>query len=552
MSKKRKGIKRRLGGDPASIPRSASIRNTWASIVMSCSSRSTVTALLLSLTIGAAAIWLLSPLARGLDSAVIGQTASRYFEIAVNRSYCGRYPYVTSTVGNDKPKINLSELHIADVGAIPIRRMIEQAGSPRGYCQTSGGYIPVNEVSMALVESALLSAAPGLTLRQLGQTLPALSAIALLLFAFFLLKLRYSIVFAFSTLLSSLYITILLGGSALYSQYPLILPATLAGISLAGLCLVYRVHLRTSWYLCSCFILGLWCGFLGNLRTSHYQEGVFVGVLLIGFAAVDMLRVTSKSKRKTAVLACMAFTAFAAGVLTFDALFISPLRAVPTPGIYSYHVLAHPLVLGLATPPNELAKREGIAWDDPAGVVAARKVDPTVTYLGPGYERALFTYYLRLWSSHPLEMLGIYFSKLSSTRESIQKFLLSTQANIFWTHKDGRWLELAALPATLGAALIGVLGLFGVLFVIGCIRPAALQVDLQRGFCLAAVFGAGIIAFVESAAVLSEVVLWYSTVLVFSFIIAGLFVFQMVLDVFINRIWRGPQQVSRSIARNRH
>jgi hypothetical protein len=82
---------------------------------------------------------------------------------------------------------------------------------------------------------------------------------------------------------------------------------------------------------------------------------------------------------------------------------------------YTHHVIAHPLVLGVATPENEFAKSLGIAWDDQVGFEIARRVDPTVTYLGPGYEAALFTYYRQLWRRHPGEMLKLYILKAGAT-----------------------------------------------------------------------------------------------------------------------------------------
>jgi hypothetical protein len=59
-------------------------------------------------------------------------------------------------------------------------------------------------------------------------------------------------------------------------------------------------------------------------------------------------------------------------------------------------------------PTTALARREGIKWRDSAGDALARRVDPSATYLGPSYERALFRYYWSLWLRAPAEMAALY------------------------------------------------------------------------------------------------------------------------------------------------
>ena len=93
---------------------------------------------------------------------------------------------------------------------------------------------------------------------------------------------------------------------------------------------------------------------------------------------------------------------------------------------------------------NDLSMREGIEWNDPVGLALARRVDPDVTYLGPGYERALFTYYRQLWQREPRAMARVYWEKLWSASASTFEFLISREPSIFWDRKDGWWLTIAA------------------------------------------------------------------------------------------------------------
>jgi SAM-dependent methyltransferase len=123
-------------------------------------------------------------------------------------------------------------------------------------------------------------------------------------------------------------------------------------------------------------------------------------------------------------------------------------------------VIAHPLVLSLAVPPNPLATREGIEWSDGIGLSLARRVDPAVKYMGDGYDRALFQYYMRLWREHPDEMRRIYFDKwrIAGTRliekASFERPVLDTTLVPWKQLPNGFWfLALFAGSAVLGVVL---------------------------------------------------------------------------------------------------
>ena len=499
-------------------------------LVRSARGRSARSAALMAAVITASVAWGLNPLVRSLDAAVIADTPAWYLEMAVNLAWCGRYPYMTSTVGDNRSRVDLLNVRVADAGPRTLHSLVSGGtGSLAGYCRMQGEYAPVHESSMVLVESALLAFLPGITTNGIAYGLSSLAALGFAAFAFVLLSLRWPVLFVAAIVASGIYMTSLLGGSALYSPYPLILPATLAGIGAGALCLAYGVHLKPWAFPAAVFALGVWAGFLGNLRTSLYPTAVLIALLLIGLAAWDQRTLSRWPRRRVATLAGGAFIALLAGILTFDRLWIAPVRAAVGTN-YSYHVIAHPLVLGLATPPSELATRENIQWSDASGAEAARKIDPEVRYLGPGYERALFRYYNGLWKDYPREMAGIYLRKLAVTRANAEEFLASTRPGLFWTSKDGRWLTIAAWPALRAAGAIGVTGLFAALLAIAVLRPAALEMDRARGFCLAGVAIAGFMGFIESAVVLSGVVLWYSTVYVFALIFAGLYLYQTAID----------------------
>ena len=501
-----------------------------AAVLLSSRQRTALVAAVLTAAIGGAILWRFQPLTRALDSAVISDTPGWYLEMAVNLAWCGRYPYVTSTVPANNARVNLMNVHVEKAGPRSLRSLIVSgSGSLAQYCQTQGEYATVHEVSMVMVESALLALRRRITVTGIAHGLVWIAEAGFLAFALALLELGWSVLFVAAVVASCVYLTVLLGSSALYSQYPLILPVTLSGIGVGALCLTHNVHRHPVGFAMAAFLLGVWAGFLGNLRTSLYPTAVLIAGLFIAFALSEQRGASTSSKRTVGAAACGAVVALAGGILAFDRVCIAPIRTTAGPN-YSYHVIAHPLVLGLATPPSELAARENIEWDDRSGVIAARKVDPSVQYLGPGYERALFTYYFRLWRNRPTEMASIYRRKLAVTRQNAEEFLSSTGSGLFWPRKDGRWLTVAAWPALRIADVVGVGGLFAALLTIGCVRPGRLDIDHARGFCLAAIAIAGFLGFVESAVVLSGVILWYSSVYLFALVFTGLFIYQSTLD----------------------
>jgi hypothetical protein len=104
--------------------------------------------------------------------------------------------------------------------------------------------------------------------------------------------------------------------------------------------------------------------------------------------------------------------AVTAGFAIFQAALIWPLQQDHSGYNQSHHAIWHPIVLGLSVIGAPLTEREGIKWDDATEHVLAKRVDPTVHYLGPGYDDALRTYYFHLWEKYPAEMFEIYQAKV--------------------------------------------------------------------------------------------------------------------------------------------
>ena len=318
-------------------------------------------------------------------------------DLAVDRAFCGTPSSVTRNP--DLAGMLMDDGRLADRSVSSI--LSTQFGSVANYCERSKEPYANNENSLMLTDAWLLRAIPGLSLNGLGQILLALKIGGLLILCYALLQCGAAVamVAAVAWAGTSLVLAVhAFGGFGVYGFLASLLAAT---IGMYGLGLVHSTA-RTAAPLS--LVAGVATGYAANMRTSYLP----IWILMFGVSlAALMLRRSGALSAKRAALAA---GVFAAGYLAFHYWFIVRTRP-PQIASYSYHVIAHPLVLSLAVPPNPLATREGIEWSDGIGLSLARRVDPAVKYMGEGYDRALFEYYKRLWREHPDEMRRIYFDK---------------------------------------------------------------------------------------------------------------------------------------------
>ncbi len=477
------------------------------------------------------------PPVRLLDRAAIGSSSGTYLALAANNVWCGRYPYSTAT--DPRTAFDLTNQDMSSVRDQGIRQQVaEHVGSVLNYCSLPGAPMVMNEMSFTAVESAVLRMRPAISFGGLARALAWLRLGLIVVFGICLIRVGHSLLFVGGVTLAAAYFTVLIGGDALFSQYPFLLPVTICGIGAAAAFLSCGWHRQNAAWLSMSAALGFWAGFVGNLRTSLYPEALVAGWLFLAFAARDRRR-HSGAATPTRWIA-LAAAAWLLGIVTFDAIYVRPVRALSAMDNSSAHGIAHPLVLGLANPPNALSMREGIVWNDDNGEVLARRVAPGVRFLAPGYEQALFRYYFRLWSNDPREMAGIYVAKLNATTRSAFQFLASDDASIFWSHKDGYWPALAARPLSLIAAVAPLPVVFASMFFSGWIGWK--QRDPGRTLLLSVIGVVGLLAFIESAFILGGVVLWYSSVLLWCTLFASALVYQWTL----NLTWRAGETLVRA------
>ena len=191
----------------------------------------------------------------------------------------------------------------------------------------------------------------------------------------------------------------------------------------------------------------VWVGFLAafvvNLRTSYAP--IVSCVALCGVIAALRLWHDRPAPRRLRIAVGVALSLMV-GYVAFYVLLIRPLipSGAQTKPNMAHHIVSHPLVLGLALPPNALAQREGIAWDDSVGLQLAAGTNPTAKYLSDDYADALWSYYFRLWREHPSEMFGIYTLKaqLAGTGAIREAMRFESSAWMF----RGALLPLLPLP----------------------------------------------------------------------------------------------------------
>ena len=369
------------------------------------------------------------------------------FNMALNSRFCGKTGHLSSKYS---PYLFLTT-H-SDHMSLPFERTVAaEAGSIAEYCRTVTAPYVVSENALMWLGRLALWANRRLTPDGLGGFLASCRICLLLVFGFALVRFGGSVLFALATVLVGC--AILRHVGVRDTPYPFLVALPLALAGLYGLVLANRATSGSAFGRCIfAFIMGLLTAFSATMRT----------VLLPISAAMFAVSLLSQYKQrakgpswlamKTAVWLGVPVLLFGLGYAAYVRVFVEPLR-FDQQGVsdYAYHTFAHPLVLGLAIPESDFARRQGIAWDDMAGLALARKIEPGVEMLGPEYESALLRYYGRLWRAHPREMTVLYGRKLrwtgsgvfSSAASVAQQFGIPV-APVEWMHQaTNGWMLLA-------------------------------------------------------------------------------------------------------------
>ncbi|MCB0411914.1 MAG: hypothetical protein KDD22_05270, partial [Bdellovibrionales bacterium] len=281
------------------------------------------------------------------------------------------------------------------------------------YCDKSQFYFFVNnENSLMLTFVVLLKLFPRISYSQLSIIISILQNILILIFICMLASIGFNplILLLIAMAIAKINSEILI--SHPISCYGFLLPCMLACIGIWSLFLKSCRLQNWKFLAPTSLLVGFSLGIFANFRSSYILVLLATSVVYLIFFYVSI------RPKRTALLKSFAIALFAIlGFRSFKTIFISPIIQT-SKQIQSYssthHPIMHPVVLSLAIPSNDFAKSKGIEWNDSVGLKIAETTDPTASYLGPNYEKALFTYYVNLWTYFSSDMLNIYKLKIQS------------------------------------------------------------------------------------------------------------------------------------------
>jgi hypothetical protein len=319
-----------------------------------------------------------------------------------------------------------------------VRALPSQLLPSADYCASVTEPYLINEPLLMLLIDFVLRVAPHVTLRTLGTALVVLRIATWAAVTFVAAWCGASLMLAIAVMYIGLAVLHALHMELSVYPFLLVLPAAAAAVYAAAARsgIVRRAPAAPYAF---ALAAGALTAIAGSMRTSYLPIYVVFFGLWMGHTHRKR-----GADRRSSMAALLSIAAFGAGSIAMGAAIAraQPRRSVPSES-NAYHAIAHPLVLGVATPVNAFAQRLGIEWDDATGLEIARRIDPGVSYLGPRYERALFRYYLQLWRTYPSEMLGLYWFKLNRTGRGLITAL--QRADIVAALRDDRARRLEAV-----------------------------------------------------------------------------------------------------------
>lgn len=329
---------------------------------------------------------------------------NRSLEAAFNWVHCGRF----SELRQD----GLRTLFNAPNTPydIPFVTLADNVAGISEYCNGSFSPVKNEDSSLFYLFSGAMSLLPNASANTMFLELTALMMACLLVFAAAVAAVSRSLILTLATVGSTVGLYTVLSLDQFLSIRVFMWPPLLlfAGV----LILTFKAGVHLHWFkaILVAFPMGVTAAFVMNMRGALILHVAAVWLVYLLFVLFSPSHAGHRTLAHRAGSVLTPTAALVAGVLVFSVALIGPLERLPAAGIV-HHPFAHPLVLGLAVPPNRFAQEQGITWHDAAGLKIARTINPDVRQLSPEYESALWTYYRRLWTEHPDQMAGIYLRK---------------------------------------------------------------------------------------------------------------------------------------------
>ena len=353
----------------------------------------------------------------------------RSVELATNWAVCGKY---SIAFRGDSFGVFLAmapdsqELRLRDLPALI-------AGSTERYCRLADQPWRNNENSLMLTMAAILGASRDATLADVGYAMRWIRIALVIGVALVMLRSGVSFWVTLGIAYASVIVMAAVEETRFYSVYPFLPVLLTAFIAFLVLLFDLRAHANLPRAGVAGALAGLIAAVAANFRSSYLPILAACFVLWIVFGAVEKRRASARAWKQLLAGGAVQLVTFVLAFALFQLIFIRPIDRLPITRNASYHVIAHPIVLGLAIPPNRLARDQGIEWSDRVGLDLARRIDPTVNELNQQYEDALFTYYRRLWRDHPRDMARLYWTKLTLSGADIPKYSVKPVEGAFFT-----------------------------------------------------------------------------------------------------------------------
>ena len=451
-------------------------------------------------------------------------------DLSVNRVHCG----VVSSLGDEEAHTARYLVENPDKRQLPLRDVVlETIGSLDAHCGSLQPYRN-EENSPTFLMTGILYLQPSVSLDGLGSWV-LLAKLGLVATTWvLLLRMGCSLLSCYLGMLATLTLMDEVSDSFVnYSFFFILLSTIGVGWSFA---LAARLYHRPVVHACFVGLMGWLTAFGANMRTSHLPIYSSYFVLYMVFVGVNMRERNDGANASGYGWLWRGTAAFVAGTALFWIVLIRPIdHATATSDYnYTYHPIAHPLVLSLSLTTNEaysfgrtvsgndLARREGISWYDPKGLDAARKVYPDVEYLDRGYERALWTYYGQLWRRYPQEMVRIYVDKFQLAGRNIRGYF----DDMTWSGWLPGFRRAISAVWPLGLSAFWVLAVtLAIAIAHGVRRRSSLS------YCLSFLTLAACIVYMEAALTVPQFVLKYYNYLAWYLGVLSIVVLQMSLNV---------------------
>lgn len=190
-----------------------------------------------------------------------------------------------------------------------------------------------------------------------------------------------------------------------------VLPCSLAIIAMYGIAMRFRFDRYLAWH-------SLWVVIISALELWLFYGRSSQLFALLAFNVIYVIFLLRKSDRKC----CLVITFLLVKLITISLLCYAAWVELGPKALTRTHPVIHSVILGMGTPSNQLARQQGIKWEDMIGLDVAKRVNPKVdTLYSQEYNAALTTWYFSLWKNDTHSMLSLYNLKFYYLPQTIIK-----------------------------------------------------------------------------------------------------------------------------------